>query len=71
MSIPPSANADIAELGAIARTLTTLEALRTGNGLKISTSARLKMAVLEPMASAIETIAVAAKPGFCRSIRRA
>ena len=56
-------------VGVRARMLTTREEFGTANGRKTSPSAMLKIAELAPMASAIETIAVAAKPGFCRSVR--
>jgi hypothetical protein len=49
--------------------LAILEASGTGSGLKTSASAMLKIAEFAPIARAIETIAVIANPGFCRSAR--
>src|SRR5262245_18743678 len=51
--------------------LTTRDASGIDGGLRRSPSARLKIAEFDPIAKAIEIIAVAAKLGFCRSVRNA
>src|SRR5260370_27480137 len=58
-------------LGVREDTVITCEAFGTGNGRSSRPSARLKIVALAPMPNAIETMAVKAKPGFCRSVRRA
>src|SRR5947207_2992647 len=49
--------------------LTTWEGCGTGSGRNRIPSAKLKIAELAPIASARETIAVRANPGFWRSVR--
>ena len=66
-----SANEDMLELGASERIVTRCEGSRTGRGRNKSILVRLKIAELAPIANAIEMIAVAANPGFCRSVRHA
>jgi hypothetical protein len=57
--------------GGMARSVTTSAGSSTGSGRKSSPFAMLKMVELAPTASAIERIAVGAKPGCCRRARSA